>query len=234
MYACLCWLQEKCIFLCLSPLILCFDTLVTCIIKVFCLFLQKILYLFILRERGREGESEGKKHQCERETLTGYQLPLLSILTGDQTGNMGMCPDQGSNWQPFALQNDAQPTKPHWLRLKVFCLLSYLEVGRSQTQYLSRRCISGFLNYLLKPHSLDLSLDREALYSSSPWGEESKYHSIPTIIHFTKILTLCPIQCHNPISIATMTTKGRDVFFLAKYCLLQHLKMYCKVSRTLL
>ena len=29
-------------------------------------------YLFIFRERKREGEREGEKHQCARETLTGY------------------------------------------------------------------------------------------------------------------------------------------------------------------
>ena len=27
-------------------------------------FLKKIFYLFIFRERGREGEREGEKHQC--------------------------------------------------------------------------------------------------------------------------------------------------------------------------
>ena len=26
-----------------------------------------------------------------------------------------MCPDRESNWQPFVLQDDAEPTKPHWL-----------------------------------------------------------------------------------------------------------------------
>ena len=28
--------------------------------------------LFIFRERGREGEREGEKHRCVRETLIGY------------------------------------------------------------------------------------------------------------------------------------------------------------------
>ena len=32
------------------------------------LCLKKILFIYLFLERGREGESEGEKHQCERET----------------------------------------------------------------------------------------------------------------------------------------------------------------------
>ena len=32
---------------------------------------------------------------------------------GDRTHNPGMCPDLELNWQPFALQDDAQPTELH-------------------------------------------------------------------------------------------------------------------------
>ena len=29
-------------------------------------------------------------------------------------GDLGTCPDQGSNWRLVALKDDAQPTEPHW------------------------------------------------------------------------------------------------------------------------
>ena len=69
------------------------------------------MYLFF-RERGRAGEREGEKHQCERETPIGCLLymPQYSI---DRTRNPGMCLHQELNQQPFALQDDAQPTEPH-------------------------------------------------------------------------------------------------------------------------
>ena len=38
-------------------------------------------YLFIFREKGREGEREGEKHRYARETLIGY---LLTPPTGDR------------------------------------------------------------------------------------------------------------------------------------------------------
>ena len=54
-------------------------------------FLKKFIYLFLERERGREGERDGEKQQ----------LPLIRALTEDQTPNPGMCPDQESNRQPL-------------------------------------------------------------------------------------------------------------------------------------
>ena len=54
-------------------------------------FFFKILFLF--RERGREGEREGEKHQCV--------LASLMPPTGDLACNPGMCPDWESNGQPF-------------------------------------------------------------------------------------------------------------------------------------
>ena len=59
-------------------------------------------YLLIFRERGREGEKEGEKHQCERKISVGC-LPLVHPPTGDRTHNPLMCSDWESNWQPFAL-----------------------------------------------------------------------------------------------------------------------------------
>ena len=57
---------------------------------IFILF--NIFYLFVFRERGSEGETQGEKHQ--------------SVTSP-------MHPNRGPNPQSFALQNDAQPTEPH-------------------------------------------------------------------------------------------------------------------------
>ena len=50
-----------------------------------------------------------------------YWLPPVRVPTGDQTRNPGMCLDWESNQRPFALQDDAQQTVPHWSVL-VKCL----------------------------------------------------------------------------------------------------------------
>ena len=52
--------------------------------KVFAIF--KRYYLFIFRERGREGE----KHHC----VVAYHV----APTGDLAHNLGMCPDWELNW----------------------------------------------------------------------------------------------------------------------------------------
>ena len=64
----------------------------------------KRFYLFIFRERRREGEREGKKHQC----VVAFQVPH----TGDLAHNPGMCPDWGSNQWPFGSHASAQSTEP--------------------------------------------------------------------------------------------------------------------------
>ena len=53
-----------------------------------CLYLKDI-YLFIFGERGKEGEREGKKHQC---VIAFHKFPA-----GDLACNPGMCPDWESN-----------------------------------------------------------------------------------------------------------------------------------------
>ena len=60
---------------------------------------------FIFKERGREGEREGEKHQC---VVTSHMPP-----TGDLAQNPGMCPDWESNHWPFGSRVDAQSTEPH-------------------------------------------------------------------------------------------------------------------------
>ena len=62
-------------------------------------------YLFTFREKGREGEEEGEKHQC----VVASHVPL----TGDLARNPGMCPDWELNWRPFDLQAGTQSTEPH-------------------------------------------------------------------------------------------------------------------------
>ena len=63
------------------------------------------LYLFIFRQRGREGEKEGEKHQC----VVASQVPP----TGDLASNPGMCPDWELNRRTFDLQAGAQSTESH-------------------------------------------------------------------------------------------------------------------------
>ena len=64
--------------------------------------------LAILRERGK------KKHQWVN------QPPPIRTPAGDRTSNPGMCPDQGSNLQPFGAQDDSpnnwatQPGQGEW------------------------------------------------------------------------------------------------------------------------
>ena len=60
-------------------------------------------YLFIFRDRGREGEREGEQHHC----VVASSTPP----TGDLAHNPGMCPDWEANWLPFGSQAHAQSTE---------------------------------------------------------------------------------------------------------------------------
>ena len=62
-------------------------------------------YLFIFRERGREEEREGEKHQC---VVASHMPP-----NGDLACNPGMCPNWELNQQPFGSQVGTQSTEPH-------------------------------------------------------------------------------------------------------------------------
>ena len=76
-------------------------------LNIFCfsiLFL-KDFYSFIFRQRGREREREGEKHQC----VVASHTPS----TGDLAHNPGMCPDWESNLWPFGSQACTQSTEPH-------------------------------------------------------------------------------------------------------------------------
>ena len=62
-------------------------------------------YLFILGERGREGEREGEKHHC---VVASHAPP-----TGDLACNLGMYPDWESNQQSFGSRAGIQSTESH-------------------------------------------------------------------------------------------------------------------------
>ena len=63
-----------------------------------------IFYLFIFRERGREGGREEEKHQCVVASQAHY---------GNLACNPGVCPDWESNQRSFGSQASTQFTEPH-------------------------------------------------------------------------------------------------------------------------
>ena len=73
-----------------------------------CLHLGQNSLLILEREDGREGEREvgvgGEKHRYERKICS---LSPMCTPTRDRTHNLGMCPDQESNSQPFGVWDNA-------------------------------------------------------------------------------------------------------------------------------
>ena len=61
--------------------------------------LFRLRFLFIFRERRREGEREGEKHRCARRTFIGC---LSHIPSGELAWNPSVCPDWESNQWPFS------------------------------------------------------------------------------------------------------------------------------------
>ena len=68
--------------------------------------------LFIFRERAREGEREGGKHQ--------WVVPSHTPPTEDLACNPGMFPDWESNHQPFSPEAGTQSTELHQPGLNFF------------------------------------------------------------------------------------------------------------------
>ena len=71
----------------------------------------------MFRERGREGEREGEKHQCV--------VASCASAAGYLTHNPGLCPEWESNQRPFGLQASTQSTEPHQPGL-IFSFSSFL------------------------------------------------------------------------------------------------------------
>ena len=86
-------------------------------------------FLFIFGERGREGK---RKRNIDRNI---NQLPLICVLTWDQTCNPGKCPDQEWDWWSFIVRHDAQPTKPHWSGHPALLKLKSLEGETMNEKY---------------------------------------------------------------------------------------------------
>ena len=79
------------------------------------------MYLLILgRKEGRERDRDRERHWNERETFNW--LPPTPTLTGDQTRNLGMCPDQELNSHIFTVQDDAPTNWAAWPGLKLLFL----------------------------------------------------------------------------------------------------------------
>ena len=74
---------------------------------------KDFIYSFIFRERGREGEREGEKHQWVRETLIGCLLHDPRWGPGPQPWHVSLPGTEPSNWEPFVSQASAQSTEPH-------------------------------------------------------------------------------------------------------------------------
>ena len=81
-------------------------------------YIFKDFILFIFRERGREGEREGEKHQC---VVASHAPPTEGLAQ-----NPGMCPDRESNQWSFGSQACAQSTELHqpgliYLFITLYC-----------------------------------------------------------------------------------------------------------------
>ena len=67
------------------------------------------LFLFIVRERGRDRKREGEKYQSVRERLIGC---FSQVSNWGPSLQRTCVPDQELNWQLFALWGNAQPSEP--------------------------------------------------------------------------------------------------------------------------
>ena len=104
------------------------------------------------REKGGEGErGEKEKNRCERSV---YRLPLKCISTGDQTRNLGMCPDWELNPQPFGLRDDAQPTEPHQPGLLICFTAAYYSVVWQNHHLFNQPLLMASVSNLLRSQTV--------------------------------------------------------------------------------
>ena len=97
-----------------------------------------MFYLFIFRERGREGEREGEKQQC----VVASHTPS----TGELACNPDVCPDGELNGRPFGSQAGTQSTEPHQPGQEVFIiehpisqLQRYIRPGCSPSMWILKK-----------------------------------------------------------------------------------------------
>ena len=83
---------------------------------------QAHVFIAFFREMKGKRKGEREKHLCGRETSTGW--PAVCPWIGDQTCNLGMCPDWESNQQTCSHRAMLQPAEPHWPRHRVYsCII---------------------------------------------------------------------------------------------------------------
>ena len=105
-------------------------------------------YLFIFRERGRKGETEGEKHQCR---VASHVAP-----TGDLAHNPGMCPDRESNWRPFGSQSTLNPLS----YTRKGAHLPFLNLGRCMCLLFFKKLGGSYLLLIFKKDFIYLFLER--------------------------------------------------------------------------
>ena len=83
----------------------------------------KIHFIYLFLQRG-EGEREGEKHQCARETLVASHAPPI----GHPACSPGMLPERIRAWRLVAFRDHDRPTEPDesgqfYIKLKHFKVL---------------------------------------------------------------------------------------------------------------
>ena len=171
------------------------------------LIFKKILFIF--RERGREGEREGEKHQC----VVDSRVPP----PGDQAHNPGMCPDWEPNWQPFGSQASAQSTEPHqpgqWEVLLTQPALSAVH----QFPIFTLKEVSSVYTALgrLGASHWKAVLIVVPIYRTLLMGQARSIHIIYAASHWIPIITLGHKYCYCPCfpGEKTETQEGVNILF---------------------
>ena len=147
-------------------------------------------FFFFFRERGREGEREGK----ERNINVWLPLTCPQLGTGDLACNPGTYPDWESNQRPFASQACAHPlsyTSQGGFVNFIFCFLCL-----KSFHFLFSVQIFGWLYLLVLPHLFILV--------QTNYGSFFRYKST-----FKLILFLC-LATINELRIAIQQLKAVD------------------------
>ena len=94
-----------------------------------------IFSFYLFQRKGKGGRKKGREALMWERNIDW--LPLVHALTENRTSNPGMCPDWEWNWPPFSLQDNSQPTEPHWPGLN--CIFEW-----DSSQRLNPMCIGGW------------------------------------------------------------------------------------------